>query len=70
MPSVVGPAAQVLESKVVDNGFTDMRNMRNSGLSTIRGEVLEDLLGEIAGELTDVQEDGLLVDIALDDFFG
>jgi hypothetical protein len=44
--------------------------MRNSGLSTIRGEVLEDLLGEIAGELTDVQEDGLLVDIALDDFFG
>jgi hypothetical protein len=68
--SVVGPAVQVPERKVVDNGFTDMRNMRSSGLSTIRGEVLEDLLGEIAADLTDVQEDGLLVDIALNDFFG
>jgi hypothetical protein len=68
--SVVGPAAQVLESKVVDNGFTDMRNMRSSGLSTVRGEVLEDLLGEIAEDLTDAQEDGLLVDLALNDFFG
>jgi hypothetical protein len=43
--------------------------MRSSGLSTIRGEVLEDLLGEIAEDLTDVQEDGLLVDVALDDLF-
>ncbi|MBT7256111.1 MAG: tandem-95 repeat protein [Planctomycetaceae bacterium] len=67
--SLVGPAVQVPESRVVDNGFTDMRNMRNSGLSTIRGEVLEDLLGEIAEDLTDVQEDGLLVDVALDDLF-
>jgi hypothetical protein len=68
--SLVGPAVQVAESNIVDNGFTDMRNMRNSGLSTIRGEVLEDLLGEIAEDLTDAQEDGLLVDIALNDFFG
>jgi hypothetical protein len=68
--SLVGPAVQAAESSVVDNGFTDMRNMRSSGLSTIRGEVLEDLLGEIAEDLTGAQEDGLLVDFALDDFFG
>ena len=68
--SLVGPAVQVPESNVVDNGFTDMRNMRSSGLSTVRGEVLEDLLGEIAEDLTGAQEDGLLVDIALNDFFG
>ena len=68
--SLVGPAVQVPESSIVDNGFTDMRNMRSSGLSTIRGEVLEDLLGEIAEDLADVQDDGLLVDVALDEFFG
>jgi hypothetical protein len=68
--SLVGPAVQVPESKVVDNGFTDMRNMRSSGLSTVRGQVLEDLLGEIAEDLMDAREDDLLVDIALDDFFG
>ena len=44
--------------------------MRSSGLSTVRGEVLEDLLGEIAEDLMDAREDELLVDIALDDFFG
>ena len=68
--SLVGPAVQVAESNIVDNGFTDMRNMRNSGLSTIRGEVLEDLLGEIAEDLMDAREDDLLVDLALEDFFG
>ena len=68
--SLVGPEVQVPESNVVDNGFTDMRNMRSSGLSTVRGEVLEDLLGEIAEDLMDAREDDLLVDVALDDFFG
>ena len=68
--SLVGPAVEVAESKVVDNGFTDMRNMRSNGLSTVRGEVLEDLLGEIAEDLMAAREDDLLVDIALEDFFG
>ena len=64
------PAIQVPASNVTENRFADMRNMRSSGLSTIRGEVLEDLLGEIAEDLMEAREDDLLVDIALDDFFG
>ena len=44
--------------------------MRGSGLSTVRGEVLEDLLAEMAEDLNEAHADGLLNDIALDEFFG
>ncbi len=68
--TIDSPEVRVPASDVSAYRFTDMRNMRSSGLSTVRGEVLEDLLGEIAEDLMDAREDELLVDIALDDFFG
>jgi len=64
------PAIQILESARSDSGFTDLRDMRGSGLSTVRGEVLEDLLAEMAEDLNEAHADGLLNDIALDEFFG